>query len=152
MEGEEEAPEKGEGGDEEEEEGEAEGGRGSSRIALEVLRTEGLLGNLARLLRGLLRAIRVQLLRIDLVIGLPDPAETGEAVGLLWAAIFPLDALIPLRATIVPSFSEEMLAGSAEGRLRIVPIKILPPLALFLLSPPALRAGVRAIRARRGKR
>jgi len=91
-------------------------------------------------------------LRIDLVIGLPDPAETGEAVGLLWAAIFPLDALIPLRATIVPSFSEEMLAGSAEGRLRIVPIKILPPLALFLLSPPALRAGVRAIRARRGKR
>ncbi len=153
MEGEEEAPEKGEGEDEEEEDGEkAEGGLGSFRVALEVLRTEGFLGDLARLLRGLLGAIRVQLLRIDLAIGLPDPAETAEAVGLLWAILIPLEALAPLRAKIVPAFSEEKLAGSAEGMLSIVPIKIVPPIALFLLSPPTLRAGWRAIRASRGKR
>lgn len=148
----EEAPEKGKGEDEEEEGGEAEGGRGSVRVALEVLRTEGFLGNVARLLRGLFGPIRVQLLRIDLVIGLSDPAETAEAVGLLWAALFPLEALAPLRARIVPTFSEEKLAGSAEGRLRFVPIKIVPPLARFLLSPSTLRAGLWAIRARRGKR
>jgi hypothetical protein len=149
---EEQAPEKREEEDEEEEDGEAEGGRGSVRVALEVLRTEGFLGKVARLLRDLFGAIRVQLLRIDLVIGLSDPAETAEAVGLLWAALFPLEALSPLRARIVPSFSEERLEGSAEGKLRIVPIKIVPPLALFLLSPSTLRAGLRAIRARRGKR
>jgi hypothetical protein len=152
TEGEEEAPEKGKGEDEKEEGGEAEGGRGSFRVALDVLRTEGFLGKVAHLLRGLLGAIGVQLLRIDLVIGLSDPAETAEAVGLLWAALFPLEALAPVRSRIVPSFAEERLAGSAEGKLRIVPIKIVPPLARFLLSPPTWRAGWRAIRARRGKR
>lgn len=152
TEGEEGAPEKGEEEDGKEEGGEAEGSLGSARIALEVLRTEGFLGNLARLLRGLFGAVRVQLLRIDLVIGLSDPADTGEAVGLLWAALFPLEALAPLRATIAPAFSEERLEGEAEGRLRIVPIKIVPPLALFVLSPPTWRAGLRAIKARRGKR
>jgi hypothetical protein len=141
------APEK-----EEEEDKEAKGGRSSSRIALEVLRTEGFLGNLAHLLRGLFGAIRVQSLKIDIKLGLSDPANTGEAVGLLWAALIPLEALAPLRARIEPSFSEEALVGSVEGRLRILPIKTVTPLIVFLLSPPALRAGWKAIRAKRGKR
>ncbi len=152
TEGEEEAPEKGEEEDEKEEGGEDEGGLGSVRVALEVLRTEGFLRNLAHMIRGLFGALRVQLLKIDLVIGLSDPAETAEAVGLLWAVLIPLEALAPVRARIEPSFSEERLAGSAEGRLRFVPIKIVPPLALFLLSPSTWRAGLRAIRAKRGKR
>ncbi len=145
--GEEQAPKK-----DEKKEKKAKGGPGSSRIALEVLRTEGFLGNLAHLLRGLFGAIRVQSLKIDIKLGLSDPADTGEAVGLLWAVLIPLEALAPLRARIEPTFSEEMLEGSAEGKLRIVPIKIIPPLIVFLLSPPALRAGWKAIRAKRGKR
>jgi hypothetical protein len=144
--GEKQAPKK-----DEKKEKKAKVGPGSSRIALEVLRTEGFLGNLARLLRGLFEAIRVQSLKIDIKLGLSDPAETGEAVGLLWAVLIPLEALALLRARIEPSFSEETLEGSAEGMLRIVPIKTVPPLALFLLSPPALRAGWKAIRAKRGK-
>ncbi len=127
-------------------------GPGSSRIALEVLRTEGFLGNLAHLLRDLFRAVRVQSLWIDIRLGLSDPADTAEAVGLLMAILIPLEALTPLRARIAPTFSEEMLEGSAEGMLRIWPIKTVPPLALFLLSPPTWRAGWKAIRARRGKR
>jgi hypothetical protein len=144
-------PEKGKENDEKEEEGEAEGGLGSFRVALEVLRTEGFLRNLERLLRGLLGAIRVQFLRIDLVIGLPDPAETGEAVGLLWAALAPLEALAPLMARIAPSFSDGRLEGSAEGRLRIWPYRTIPTLVRFLLAPSTWRAGWRGIRARRGK-
>lgn len=143
------ASEKREEGDKKERE---EGVRGSFRVALEVLRTEAILGSLARLLRGLFGAIRVQFLRIDLDIGLSDPAETGEAVGLLWAALAPLEGLAPVRVRIVPSFSDERLEGSVEGKLWIVPIKIVPPLALFILSPPVWRAGWRGIRARRGKK
>jgi hypothetical protein len=148
AEGEEVAPKKGE----EEEGGEAEGGRGSARVVLEVLRTDGVLGNLARLLRGLIRVVQVRSLKIDLVIGLSDPADTGEAVGLLWAALSPIEALTPVRSKIEPAFSEERLEGSFEGRLRIVPLRIIPPLAHFILSPSTWRAGLRAIRARRGKR
>jgi len=149
--GEEQAPEKGKEEDEEDG-GEAKGGLGSFRIVFEILKTEGFLGNLARLLSGLFRAIQVRSLKIDIKIGLPDPAETAEAVGLLWAVLIPLEALAPLRARIEASFSEEALEGSAEGRLRIMPIEIVPPLARFLLAPSSWRAGWRAIRARRGKR
>jgi hypothetical protein len=137
---------------EEEGNGEAGRGRGSISLALEVLRTEGFFGNLARLLRGLLKVLRIRTLTIDMMIGLSDPAETGEAVGLLAAALVPLEALAPVRARIVPNFAEEVVAGSAEGTIRIVPIRIVPPLARFLISPPTWRAGWRAASAWRGKR
>jgi hypothetical protein len=149
--------EEGEGGEEGgEEEGEEEGeegeGQSPSRVALQLLRTEGFLGNLARLLRGLLGTLQVRTLSIDMMIGLSDPAETGEAVGLLAAALAPLEALAPVRARIVPNFAEEVVAGSAEGMIRIVPIRIVPPFARFLISPPTWRAGWRAASAWRGKR
>lgn len=131
---------------------EAKEGPGSSRIALEVLRTEGFLRNLAHLLRGLVRALRVQFLWIDIKLGLSDPADTAEAVGLLWAILIPLEALTPLRARIVPYFSEETLEGSVEGKLRIWPYKTVPPMIRFLLSPPTWRAGLKAISMKRGKR
>ncbi len=142
-------------GKEEEGEREDEGegrGRSSPRIALELLRTRGFLRSLGDLLRGLSGAVQVQSLRIDLSVGLSDPADTAEAFGLLMAVLMPLEAVTPVRAEVAPSFAEERLVGSFEGRLRVVPIKILPPLARLLLSPPAWRAGWRAIRAKRGKR
>jgi len=141
--------EEGEGGKEEGEEGE---GQSPSRIGLQLLRTEGFLGNLVRLLRGLLGTLQVRTLSIDMMIGLSDPAETGEAVGLLTAALAPLEALAPVRARIVPNFAEEVVAGSAEGMIRIVPIRIVPPFARFLISPPTWRAGWRAASAWREKR
>lgn len=138
-------------GRDEGEEKKPKGGLSSSSAALELLRTEGFLRNLMRLLKGLFGTVRVQFLKIEIKLGLEDPADTAEAVGLLWAVLIPLESLSPIRSRIVPSFSEEVLEGSFEGRLRIVPIKIIPPLARFLLSPPTWRAGFRAIRARRGK-
>ena len=154
MAGGEEAPpaeEEEEEGKEEEGEREDEGegrGRSSPRIALELLRTRGFLRSLGDLLRGLSGAVQVQSLRIDLSVGLSDPADTAEAFGLMMAVLMPLEAVAPLRAEVAPSFAEERLAGSFEGRLRVVPIKTLPPLARFLLSPPAWRAGWRAWRGK----
>jgi len=138
-------------GKEEEGEREDEGegrGRSSPRIALELLRTRGFLRSLGDLLRGLFGAVQVQSLRIDLSVGLSDPADTAEAFGLMMAVLMPLEAVTPLRSQVAPSFSEERLAGSAEGVLRIAPIKIVPPLARFVLSPPAWRAGWRAWRGK----
>ena len=138
-------------GKEEEGEREDEGegrGRSSPRIALELLRTRGFLRSLGDLLRGLFGAVQVQSLRIDLSVGLSDPADTAEAFGLMMAVLMPLEAVTPLRSQVAPSFSEERLAGSAEGVLRIAPIKIVQPLARFVLSPPAWRAGWRAWRGK----
>lgn len=145
------AEEEEEEGKEEEGEREDEGegrGRSSPRIALELLRTRGFLRSLGDLLRGLFGAVQVQSLRIDLSVGLSDPADTAEAFGLMMAVLIPLEAVAPLRSQLAPSFAEERLAGSFEGRLRVVPIKTLPPLARFLLSPPAWRAGWRAWRGK----
>ena len=149
-EGKEEEGEREEGEREEgEREDEGEGrGRSSPRIALGLLRTRGFLRSLRDLLRGLSGAVQVQSLRIDLSVGLSDPADTAEAFGLMMAVLMPLEAVAPLRAEVAPSFAEERLAGSFEGRLRVVPIKTLPPLARFLLSPPAWRAGWRAWRGK----
>lgn len=133
--------------EEHEEEGEARRGRGSFRIALEVLRTEGFLGNLSRLLRGLLGTLQLRSLSIDMRIGLPDPADTGEAVGLLSAALAPLEGFSPVRARIVPNFAGDEIAGSVDGGLRIWPIKAVPPIARFLLSSPPWRAGWKAASA-----
>ncbi|MDF0590335.1 DUF2953 domain-containing protein [Candidatus Methanocrinis natronophilus] len=135
--------------EEEEEEGQREvrRGRGTSRIALGVMRTEGFLESLSRLLRGLLGTLQVRSLSIDMRIGLPDPADTGEAVGLLSAALAPLEGFSPVRARIVPSFAGEEIAGAVEGGLRIWPIKAVPPIARFLLSPPPWRAGWKAASA-----
>lgn len=136
-------------GEEEDEKREVRRGRGTFRIALEVLRTEGFIESLSRLLRGLLGTLQVRNLSIDMTIGLLDPAETGEAFGLISAALAPLEAFSPVRARIVPSFAGEEIAGSVEGRLRIWPIKAVPPIARFLLSSPAWRAGWRAASALR---
>lgn len=138
-------------GKEEENRGrEEERSSGQLRVALAVLRTDGFPESLVRLMRGLFGTLQVRTLSIDMRIGLSDPAETGEAVGLLAAVLMPLKALSPVRARIVPSFAGEEIAGSVEGGLRIWPIKALPPIARFLLSSPAWRAGWRAASARWG--
>ncbi|UEC42794.1 MAG: hypothetical protein METHAR1v1_870002 [Methanothrix sp.] len=133
--------------EEEDEKREVRRGRGTFRIALAVLRTEGFLESLSRLLRSLLGTLQLRSLSIDMRIGLPDPAETGEAFGLISAALAPLKAFSPVRARIVPSFAGEEIAGSVEGGLRIWPIKAVPPITRFLLSSPPWRAGWKAASA-----
>jgi hypothetical protein len=93
-----------------------------------------------RLAGDLLRAVRVRHLRLRLRLGLGDPADTGR----LWAVLGPLGAMARgLRRAEVrlePEFGGEALELRADGRVRLVPLRLLALVAAFALSPPALRA------------
>lgn len=99
------------------------GGR-RRRRALRMLRAA------PQLLSGLLSAVRIEFLRVQGSLGLDDPADTGQ----LFGALLPLSFLLPpprFLFELQPDFSGAALAGEAEARLRIHPIRLLPPAIRF---------------------
>lgn len=107
---------------------------------MSVLRTEGFVARVWRLLRDLLQRIQVQDLSLEARIGLDDPADTGR----LWGFVGPLVAVLPLpsaaNVAIAPDFQAQTFEFSSEGQIRLVPIRLLWTALLFLLSPVTLRA------------
>ena len=90
---------------------------------------------------------------VDFRVGTGDPAE----MGLLYGVIGPSVALaqsggfspnIRPNIRIEPNFVEETFEGHARGAVRIYPIKLIPPLIAFALSPDTFR-GFRALRTAR---
>lgn len=105
-----------------------------------MLRSEGFLRRLVRLLRRLAGRIHVRRLRLYLRLGLDDPADTGQLWGvvgpLAWAAPVPTGADL----AIEPEFTGATFQFNGEGAVRIVPIEILALLIAFALSPVTWRA------------
>lgn len=105
-----------------------------------MLRSKGFLARLLRLLRRLWGCIHIRRLRLHLLLGLDDPADTGQ----LWGVIGPLALLIPVPAraelVIQPEFTGAVLQIDGEGAVRILPIEIIATLFAFALSPVTLRA------------
>ena len=115
-------------------------GRSGARRVLSLLQTEGFGGRLLKLAQDLLRCIRVRNLSLDVRLGLDDPADTGR----LWAVAGPLAAMLPLppatRLTVVPDFATEVFEAEGQGRIRIVPIRCLAAILVFVLSSAAPHA------------
>ena len=114
--------------------------RGGARRIIAMLRSEGFAWRLLRLVRDLLRRIDIRDLRMDVRVGLDDPADTGR----LWAIVGPFAAMLTLppvaRVAIEPEFTAETLEIDGKGRIRVVPIQLLFVLLVFVLSPSTLRA------------
>ena len=127
------------------------GQRWSIRDVLSIIRTEGLIGNLKRLLKGLVGALRVRHLRARLRMGFEDPADTGQVAGYLWSAIGYLESLYSFDVKIEPLFCEEAMEGEGNGALRIWPALVVLPLLRFSLSRPTLQATWKAIKITSGK-
>lgn len=76
-------------------------------------------------------SLRWREFRLRLQLGLDDPADTGR----LWALLGPLGALRGcLRAAdvaIEPDFTEARLAFDAQGRVVLVPLRLLWPLGML---------------------
>jgi hypothetical protein len=124
--------------------------RGSFRGPLAVFRARGFSGRLLLLVRRLVRTVQVRDVDVEFQVGTGDPAETG----LLFGVIGPSAALVRSgfspNIRIEPNFAEETFEGHARGAVRVYPIKLIPPLIAFGLSPATFR-GVRALRrARKG--
>ncbi len=112
---------------------------GSARI-LAVLRQAAFRRRVHRLVRDVLRAARLDRLRVRMRLGLDDPADTGR----LWAVVGPLGAatgdLHRADVRIEPEFLGPALELRARGRLRVVPLQVLALAVSFALSPASLRA------------
>jgi hypothetical protein len=115
------------------------------RDVLAILRTPGLLRGLFHLLRDLLRSLRPRRLRVELVIGLEDPADTGRLAGVL----APLRLLFGKRTlgkesnvsiAVTPDFSGPRLQGYSCASVQFVPLKLIALVIGFLFSAPVFRA------------
>jgi hypothetical protein len=105
-----------------------------------MLRSKGFLARLIRLLRRLYRCLHIRHLRLHVLLGLDDPADTGQ----LWGVVGPLALAVPVPAgadlAILPEFTEAAFRIDGEGTVRIVPIEIIGTLLAFILSPVTVRA------------
>lgn len=105
-----------------------------------VLRQSEFRQRVLRLIQDLLRAVRVHRLRLQMRIGLGDPAETGW----LWAWVAPLAVAARgrrnVQVRIEPDFIDAALAFEASGRVRFVPLRLLALAIGFAFSPPSLHA------------
>lgn len=111
------------------------------RTVFQILRTKGLLRQSKHLISNVLGCLSSRNLAVNLKIGLDSPADTG----LLFAVIGPAIALLrfpfPYEITVQPSFrGEAVVEGYSYGRVRLWPIKLVPPLFKFACSLPAFRA------------
>jgi hypothetical protein len=105
-----------------------------------MLRSQGFISRLIRLLSRLRGCIHIRQLRLLVRLGLDDPADTGQ----LWGIVGPLTLAIPVPAradvAIKPEFSGAIFQVDGEGAFRIVPIEIIGTLIGFAFSPVTLRA------------
>ena len=119
-------------------------GKRSPRRFLAAIRTRGLPGHSLRFARRMLRAIRVRELNVGLQIGLGDPAETGQLLGLVSPVTASVGAIPGVQMSVKPDFYEETLRGYCNGSVRIYPIRMVPPMILFALSLTSFR-GLKAM-------
>lgn len=114
-------------------------------MVLAILRTRGLLRGLLHLLRDLLRSLKPRRLRVELVIGLEDPADTGRLAGVL----APLRLLFGRRTLgkesnvsidVTPDFFGPRLQGYSCASVQFVPLKLIAIVIGFLFSAPVFRA------------
>ena len=105
-----------------------------------MLRSKGFLSRLLWLLRRLYRCLHIRCLRLHLLLGLDDPADTGR----IWGMVGPLALAVPVPAgadvAIHPEFTGAAFRIDGEGAVRIVPIEVIATLFAFALSPVTLRA------------
>ncbi|WP_323771621.1 DUF2953 domain-containing protein [Antarctobacter sp.] len=87
-------------------------------------------GAILKLIMDILGRIRIRRLRVQGVVGLGDPADTGQLFGALCPLTYGLPAGIAA-IDVVPEFSGPHLEGRAEGVLSVTPLALLPPVLRF---------------------
>lgn len=109
------------------------------RGMMAAFRVEGFSWRLLMLIQNLLRRIEVRELSLEAHLGLDDPADTGR----LWAVIGPVAAtMIPAEAhiVVVPQFTGRVFAVDGRTRIRVIPVRLLSMIFVFILTPSTLRA------------
>ncbi|WP_417207384.1 hypothetical protein [Antarctobacter sp.] len=87
-------------------------------------------GAILKLIMEVLGCIRIRRLRVQGIVGLADPADTGHLFGALCPLRYGLPAGVAA-IDVVPEFSGPHLEGRAEGVLSVTPLALVPPLMRF---------------------
>lgn len=109
------------------------------RRMIAALRVEGFSWRLLRLIQDLLRRIEIRELNVEAYLGLDDPADTGK----LWAVIGPVAAIMfspTAHIALAPQFTTRVFALDGRARIRVIPIRLLSVILVFILTPCTLRA------------
>lgn len=113
---------------------------------LAAVSVEGFVGRVLGLIRKLLSAVHIHHLNLNARLGLGDAADTGR----MWGFIGPLSVLLNqpkvTRIYIEPEFYDEVFDAQADGRIQVIPLRLVGLILGFLLSLNTLRA-YRAMRA-----
>jgi len=116
--------------------GKALGARLGRRLAAGMLRPDLRARSVAFLI-DVLKALRPRDVHLRALIGMDDPADTGQ----LWAVLGPLGVLLASRDVhLEPSFEEACFRFQAAARVRLIPAQLLCLSMAFLVSPPFVRA------------
>jgi len=114
--------------------------RVKARTILKILRTRGLLGQVKRLLKDVLRRLKIRDLTADITVGLGDPADTGLLFAVIGPATFFLGSSQVHEIRVRPSFKDEVVfEGYLSGALRLLPIQLVIPFLRFVFSLATIR-------------
>jgi hypothetical protein len=115
------------------------------RMLAITLRTPGFGQRLLRLAEDLLRVTHFRRLRVDLRLGLSDPADTG----MLAASVMPVMAFIGpfhgVELNVEPDFAQEGMQAQFNGEVKVYPIAFVMPVLRFAFSRPTLRVAKAAV-------
>ena len=109
--------------------------------AFRVIRIKDMLKELRRLVKGILNSLKIRELRVNLKVGLDDPADTAFLVGIInssrlfWKPSFPHE--IDIRADYE---GQVFLEGYTHLTVRVLPIQIVVSLLRFLFSWSSIKA------------
>ena len=120
-------------------------GRRSFRGPLAMFKARGFSGRLLLLVRRLVRSVQVRDVDVEFQVGTGDPVETSLLYGVIGPFVALARSAFSPNIRIEPNFVEETFEGHARGAVRVYPIKLIPSLIAFALSPATFR-GVRALR------
>jgi hypothetical protein len=113
-----------------------------------IIRQKAFRRRVIRYAGDLWRAIHKEDVRVNIRVGLGDPASTGQ----LWAFAGPIAGMLTVvegaAVSVVPDFFDATLELNSHGNIRIVPLHVLYLTAALLLSPPIWRGLAAMQRAR----
>jgi len=104
-----------------------------------LFRIEGLLGNVRNLISSILKSSQVSECDVYLKYGLADPAATGVSYALLMPMACGLNTLPHCHIDVEPSFLDLAFETEALLKVRLLPVRILPPALRFIFSPGGIQ-------------
>ncbi len=127
---------------------------GKRRQLLSMLRSEGFIRHTVRFALKLVRTLRPRRFRLQCVIGLDDPADTGRLVAVIAPLRFlvgtaTVDRYSDLAIRIAPDFSGARFTGYCRTSVQFVPLILIGMFLAFLFSAPVLLAAKAAIMSSR---